>query len=157
MLKENVLNELNKQINAELYSAYLSMSAFFEKRTLKGFSNWLKVQAKRELSHAMKFYYYIVKSGAKVSVSPKKWSSPLEAFDDIFSHKKKASNLINELTDLVAKRKDKETYNELKWFLKEQEKDEIQTNEIAQKLKFVKEGKSSLSMIDGEFAEIIVM
>ena len=35
---------LNKQINAEFWSAYLylSMSAWFEEKGLKGFANWMR-------------------------------------------------------------------------------------------------------------------
>ncbi|OGS44520.1 MAG: hypothetical protein A2539_01305 [Elusimicrobia bacterium RIFOXYD2_FULL_34_15] len=159
MLRENILKELNKQIHAELYSAYfyLSMSAFFEKKTLKGFASWLKVQAQKELQHAMKFYYHIVEMGADVAVSPERWASPLEAFDDVHQHEHRVSGLINELASFVNKEKDDKTKDVLQWFLKEQAEEEIRTNEIAQKIKFVKEGKSNLSILDNELAASAVM
>jgi ferritin len=45
MISEKMLSELNRQINAELYSAYLylSMSAYFECENLKGFAHWMRV------------------------------------------------------------------------------------------------------------------
>ncbi|MDN5319300.1 MAG: ferritin, partial [Thermovirga sp.] len=45
MLKEKMQEALNKQINEELYSAYLylSMSAYFDNIGLKGFANWMMV------------------------------------------------------------------------------------------------------------------
>jgi ferritin len=45
MVKEKMVEALNEQINAELYSAYLylSMSAYFEDVNLTGFSNWMRV------------------------------------------------------------------------------------------------------------------
>jgi len=53
---KNMESELNKQINAELYSAYLylAMSANFEAVNLRGFASWMKVQAQEEMTHAMK-------------------------------------------------------------------------------------------------------
>ena len=41
MISKKVETALNKQINAELYSAflYLSMAAYFEAGNLKGFAN----------------------------------------------------------------------------------------------------------------------
>jgi ferritin len=68
MIKENVLNALNYQLNAELYSAYLylSMEAYFESIEMAGFGNWMRVQAQEEMAHAMKFYGYIVQRGERV-------------------------------------------------------------------------------------------
>ena len=61
MLKESVEKALNAQINAEIHSAYLylSMSAWFQAQGLSGFANWMKIQYKEELTHAMKFFDYV--------------------------------------------------------------------------------------------------
>ena len=66
MLKENLTNALSKQFNFELYSAYiyLAMSAYCARNGLKGFANWLNVQAQEELAHAMHMYEYILERGA---------------------------------------------------------------------------------------------
>ncbi|HDM76759.1 MAG TPA: hypothetical protein ENG51_09855 [Deltaproteobacteria bacterium] len=55
-LSKRMEEALNNQINAELYSSYLylSMSAYFESISLKGFAQWMKVQAEEELLHAMR-------------------------------------------------------------------------------------------------------
>ena len=55
MLKEKMEKALNDQINAEAYSSYLylSMAAYFESMNLKGFANWMTVQAQEEDFHAM--------------------------------------------------------------------------------------------------------
>ena len=47
MLSNNMELELNKQVNAELYSGYLylSMASYFEDDDLPGFANWMRVQA----------------------------------------------------------------------------------------------------------------
>ena len=45
MLNPKLQEALNKQINAELYSAYLyaSMSAHFESKNLKGLAHWMRI------------------------------------------------------------------------------------------------------------------
>ena len=50
---------LNKQINAEFWSAYfyLSIAAYFEKKGLRGFANWMRVQYQEETSHALNECY----------------------------------------------------------------------------------------------------
>ncbi|MGP8189097.1 MAG: ferritin-like domain-containing protein, partial [Methanobacterium sp.] len=50
MLKDKMVESLNSQMNAELYSAYLylSMEAYFEANDLSGFANWMRVQAQEE-------------------------------------------------------------------------------------------------------------
>jgi ferritin len=47
MLKKKILKSLNDQINAEMFSSYLylSMEAYFQSISLKGFAAWMRVQA----------------------------------------------------------------------------------------------------------------
>ncbi|GAI97728.1 unnamed protein product, partial [marine sediment metagenome] len=61
MLSKRMEEELNKQINAEIWSAYLylSMSAWFEDKNLAGFANWMRVQYQEEITHALKLFDYI--------------------------------------------------------------------------------------------------
>jgi ferritin len=56
MLKANIEKAINKQINAELWSGYLylSMSSYFDSIGLKGFANWMWIQAREETTHAMR-------------------------------------------------------------------------------------------------------
>ena len=71
MVSENMEKALNEQLNAELYSGYLylSMAAYFEDEDLAGFANWMRVQAQEELDHGMKFYDYIIRRGASVTLT----------------------------------------------------------------------------------------
>ncbi len=48
-MDKKLTEELNEQINNEIYSAYLylSMSAYFEYEGLSGFSNWMKKTGQR--------------------------------------------------------------------------------------------------------------
>ncbi len=160
MLSEKILEALNKQINAEFYSAYLylAMSAYFEARNLKGFANWMRVQAQEETTHAMKIYDYVVERGGKVKLMaieqpPAEWGSPLEAFEAAYNHEIKITGMINELVNLAMEEKDHATYNMLQWFVAEQVEEEASTDEIVQKLKMLGEDSRGILMIDRELAQ----
>lgn len=155
MIQEKMLESLNKQINAELYSAYLylAMSANFEEMKLLGFAHWLKVQAQEEVGHAMRFYEYIVAAGGKVVLEkidtpPANWATPLAAFTDAYNHEVKVTGMINELVNMSASLKDHATNNILQWFVSEQVEEEAQTDEIVEKLKFIGDAKGGILVLD---------
>lgn len=54
-MNETIVNGINLQVNEEYFSSYLylSMAIYFESLSLKGFANWMRVQAKEENDHAM--------------------------------------------------------------------------------------------------------
>lgn len=160
MIQAKMLKGLNKQINAELYSAYLylAMSAHFETVKFRGFAHWLKIQSQEELGHAMRFYSYIVEIGEKVVLEkvetpPVKWASLLAAFTDAYKHEVEVTGMINELVNMSALLKDHATNNMLQWFVAEQVEEESQTNEIVQKLKFIGDAKGGLLMLDHQLAK----
>jgi ferritin len=70
MIRENIQEAINKQINTELFSAYLyqSMGAYLDSENLGGMSAWMNMQAKEEVEHAMKFYNYLLKRGGRVKL-----------------------------------------------------------------------------------------
>ena len=64
-IKKEIEQEFNKQINEEVYSAYLylAMAADFAEKNLHGFAQWLKVQAQEEKIYSIKiFKTYILKN-----------------------------------------------------------------------------------------------
>ena len=160
MLKPKIEKTINKQINAELWSAYLylSMSAYFESISLGGFANWMRIQAQEEVSHAMRFYNYVVERGGRVKLMPidavkTDWKSPLDAFEETYTHEQKVTGLINELVNMSAAEKDHATVNMLQWFIDEQVEEESSADEIVQKLKLIGKDGSGLFMIDRELGQ----
>ncbi|MET1124979.1 MAG: ferritin [Archaeoglobaceae archaeon] len=158
MLSDRMLEALNRQINAEIYSAYLylSMAAYFDSKGLKGFTNWLKVQWQEELEHAMRLYEYVVSRGGRVRLyaieePPHDWESPLAAFEHVYRHEVNVTKSIHELVDLAVEEKDYATYNMLQWFVSEQVEEEANASEIVEKLRMVSDG-SGLLMLDRELA-----
>ena len=159
-IKDKMAKAINKQINAELYSSYLylSMAAYFESINLRGFANWMSVQSKEEYGHAMKLYAYVIERGGRVTLTeidaPKTaWKSPLAAFEEVYAHELKVTDLIN---GLVAQAKDDDDYateSMLKWFVDEQVEEEANASEIVAKLKAVKDSTNGIFMLDHRLGE----
>ena len=160
MLSERMMKALNKQLNAELYSAYLylSMAAYFESKNLKGFANWMRVQAQEELMHAMKFFDYINERGGRVYLEaiekpPTEWKSPLDVFEATYEHEVKVTSMINDLVNMSMEEKDHATYNMLQWFVAEQVEEEASADEIRQQLRMIKEDGRGIMMLDRELKQ----
>jgi len=155
MLSKTMEDALNRQINREFYSSYLylSMSAYCETVNMKGFAQWLKVQAKEEHAHAMKIYEYVIVRGGKVLLeqieAPKgKWSSVGKIFDEVYAHEQKVTGMINNLVDLAAREKDHATFEMLQWFVKEQVEEEAQSAEILAQIGIVGDVPGHLFYLD---------
>ncbi len=159
MVNEKMEAALNAQLNAEVYSGYLylSMAAYFEDIDLAGFANWMRVQAAEELEHGMKFYDYIIRRGASVTLTAidapqTEWDSPLAAFTHVLEHEQMVTGLINDLVDLAIEEKDHATNNFLQWFVEEQVEEEENAMENLAKLKLAGDDKSILYKLNEEFA-----
>lgn len=160
MLKKSVEDALNKQINAEMYSSYLylAMSAYMESISMKGFARWLRIQAKEELGHAMKFYDYVIEAGGTVRLTaieaPKTpWKSAGAVFDQVLAHEKKVTGLINGIMDVAVKEKDYATQNFLGWFVKEQVEEEANAGEIVAQIEIIGDVPGHLFCLDRELGK----
>jgi len=162
MLDDKMQEALNFQLNRELYSAYLylAMGAYFEDQDFPGFGNWMRVQAQEELSHAMKFYDYIVQRGGRVLLADieapeTQWESPQSAFEQVYEHEQMVTGLINSLVDLALEISDHATNNFLQWYVAEQVEEEESASGVLQKIKMAGESGSGLYILDGELAQRI--
>lgn len=160
MIKKKIQQALNKQLNAELFSSYLylSMAAYFESVSLKGFANWMRIQTQEELVHAMKFYDYLIERGEKVTLTsiegpPTEWASALKVFEHVSQHEQKVTSLINDLVNLAISERDHATTNFLQWFVSEQVEEEASANEVVEKLKLMGDARQGLFMLDRELAQ----
>ena len=160
MLSKKMQGALNKQIVAEIYSAYLylSMSAFFLSLNLSGFAQWMRAQAQEELVHAMKIFDYVNERGSRVLLDavekpPTKWASPKSAFEAAYKHEQKVTGMINKLVDLAVAEGDHASNNFLQWFVSEQVEEEASADEVVQKLKMVGSAGGGMFMIDRELGQ----
>jgi ferritin len=160
MLNKKMEEALNRQINAEMYSAYLylSMDSYFRSLNFNGFANWMRVQTQEELMHAMKIYDYVNERGGRVTLKaidgpPTNWKSPLAVFEAVYAHEQKVTGLISKLVDLATEEKDHSTNNFLQWFVKEQVEEESSADEIVQKLKLTADVPDRMHMLEKEMGQ----
>jgi len=144
----------------EFYShyLYLSMATYFESVNLRGFASWMRIQAKEEFEHAMKFYEHIIERRGKVVLGtiqapPASWKSAREVFEDAFEHEKKVTESIHKILDTARAGKEYATEVFLQWFVKEQVEEEGSTSEILDKLKLAGRETSALFVLDAELGK----
>ncbi|MCH2175720.1 MAG: ferritin [Lentisphaeria bacterium] len=137
MIKKELVNAINDQINLEFQAAYsyLGMAAYFENENLSGFANWFKVQHEEEQQHAMRLFQYLIDRGGDVSLAalsaPKMtYTTPLEVFQASLKQEEANTESINQLYDLAGKMNDHATISHLQWFIDEQVEEEKSVSEI---------------------------
>ncbi|HOJ30668.1 MAG TPA: ferritin [bacterium] len=159
-MEKNLQKAMNEQIRNELYSAYLylSMAAYCESKNLSGIAHWLKVQAKEEVSHAMKFFEFMVDVGAEITLlaidqPPTDFASVTEIFEKTLEHEKKVTAMINNLVSLAQKAGDNPAMIMLQWFVNEQVEEEKNASQILETLKMIKEQGPAIVMLDRELGK----
>lgn len=157
MLKPKVKQAINDQINAEIWSAYmyLSMSTYFTTQGLTGFANWMRIQWQEEISHAMKFFDYMVERGEQpvlkpIAAVPNKWKSPLNVMQETLKHEQHVTALVNNIMDLAIEEKDHATKSMLQWFIDEQVEEEANAQAIIDDLKLVDGNGHGMLLLDRE-------
>ena len=160
MLSKKLEDAINKQINAELWSAYLylSMSNHYTHKGLPGVANWFTLQFHEEQEHAMKFMEYMAARGSKVELQPiekvdTSWSTLKEAFEETLAHEKVVTGLINDLVTLAREEKDYATENMLQWFVSEQVEEEESVQEILDALDLIGDKGHAIYMFDKELGK----
>jgi ferritin len=155
MISKTMETALSRQVNRELYSAYLylAMSSYFETVSMKGFAKWMRLQSQEERMHAMKIYDYVVARGGKVTLqdieAPKnKWASAGKVFEDTYAHEQKVTAMINNLVDLAKKENDHATFEMLQWFVKEQVEEELHASDILNQITIVGDVPGHLFYLD---------
>jgi len=157
MISKKLEDALNKQINEEIFSAYLylSMAAYFHSLNLDGFAAWMKAQAHEEMAHAMKLFTFLDEMGGRISLlavkePEKNWKSPLAAFTAVSRHEQYISGCINGLYRLAGSEKSNPAQIMLQWFIKEQVEEEATAAKIVFKLNQIKDNVSGLWILDRE-------
>lgn len=157
MLSKRMVEALNEQINAEMWSAYLylSISLDAENKGNKGIGNWFAIQYKEEMDHAQILINYTLSRGGRVELAPiaaveTSWKNPLAMFKDTLEHEKKVTSMITRLYEIALEENDYPTQNRLKWFIDEQVEEEENAQNIIEQLEKVGDDGVGLYMIDKE-------
>lgn len=159
MINQKMTDALNEQINKELYSAYMyfAMSSYAGRQGLKGTASWFQVQAREEVSHALKIYQYVNSQGAHAVMKalaepPAEYNGIVDLFEKTLEHERLVTQSIHDLVRLARQENDPATEIMLQWFVTEQIEEEETVNEILDELKLAGEG-SGLFMVDRSLGE----
>ena len=160
MIKQEVLEAINEQINAESYSAYmyLSMAAYFENLGLSGFAHWMKIQYQEEAAHALKFFNYLTERGGRVILKPVAqvpvdFDGIVDVFEKTLTHEVHVTGLINNLINVAVAANDHASQSFLKWFIDEQVEEEANVEKILATLKLINGQGNGIFMMDRELSQ----
>ncbi len=160
MISEKMQKSINEQINKEFFSAYLylAMAAHFENENLPGFANWMRIQAKEEQEHGMKFFEHLVDRGGAVELKPidapkTEWKSHLEVFKNVQQHEAFVTASINSLYETALQEKDYPAQVLLQWFITEQVEEEKNAADIVQQLELIDAKGTAVLMLDHQLSK----
>ena len=140
MLDKKVRDLLNKQVNAEFYSAYLYLdfANYYHEQGLDGFANWYEVQAKEERDHAMLIRTYIIDNGERMIFDA--IENPTQEYDGMdaplrlaLQHERFITGLINKIYKASHDVDDYRTMQFFDWFVKEQLEEEKNADDLIKK------------------------
>ncbi|MBO6211532.1 ferritin [Algoriella xinjiangensis] len=163
MIKDTVLNALNKQIKLEGDSSqlYLAMASWAEVKGLEGTANFLYAHADEERMHMLKLIKFINERGGKAFVpqieEPKQDFSTLkDVFTAILNHECFVSDSINDIVGLTLEQKDYATHNFMQWYVSEQIEEEKLARNVLDKLEMIGSDKGGLYLFDRDIVTISV-
>ncbi len=159
MLKKEIRDLINSQVNKELFSAYLylDIANHYLDEGLEGFGNWYKVQAMEERDHALLMMQYLQINGEKVVleaiekpvVEYKNHKSGIEAS---LEHERYITSQINNIYEKALEQKDYKTIEFLTWFVKEQVEEEKNAEDQLKRYDLFGTDQKGLYLIDKDLA-----
>ncbi|AXW88111.1 ferritin [Lonsdalea britannica] len=155
MLKQEMIQKLNEQLNLEFYSAnlYLQMSAWCGNKGFEGASAFLKSHSQEEMEHMQRLFDYLDDTGSMpvlgaIEAPPVEFDSLTDIFKLTFEHEQLITGKINELAHAAMTLQDYSTFNFLQWYVAEQHEEEKLFNSILDKLAMVSTSEGGLFFID---------
>lgn len=159
MITQKLTDALNKQVNAELYSAYLylAMSAWGAANDYPGLANWMRIQYQEETAHGMHMFDYIDERDGRqelyaVAEPPREWKDPLDVFQAVLAHEQKVTALIGELATLAMQENDHAAYIFMQWYVREQVEEEKSARDMIAKLKKAVNDYALANALDDQMA-----
>lgn len=156
-LDERLEAALNAQVTMEYGAAYayFGMSAWFEAEGLPGMAQWMRAQAAEELTHAEKFYQFILDRGGRIDLGP--IEAPQADFDasiDVFrmslEQEQAVTASINNLYAMAVELKDFASLPLLDWFVAEQVEEESTVGQVIDDLARAGDAGHTILMLDRE-------
>ena len=161
MLKAEMVDKLNQQINLEFYSSnlYLQMSAWCEEKGFAGSAEFLRKHADEEQQHMNRLFTYVSETGAlpiigAIEAPPYAFESLGQLFLLTYEHECLITERINSLAHEAFTNQDYSTFNFLQWYVAEQHEEETLFKGILDKINLVGNDGHALFFVDKDLAEL---
>ncbi|MEE3649508.1 MULTISPECIES: non-heme ferritin [unclassified Brenneria] len=161
MLKKEMIQKLNEQLNLEFYSAnlYLQMSAWCGDKGFEGASAFLKTHSQEEMEHMQRLFNYLDDTGSMpvlgtIAAPPVEFTSLADVFKLTYEHEQLITGKINELAHAAMALQDYSTFNFLQWYVAEQHEEEKLFRSILDKLALVNTSEGGLFFIDQDLKKM---
>ncbi|POP45008.1 H-type ferritin [Superficieibacter electus] len=161
MLKADMIEKLNAQMNLELYSSllYQQMSAWCSYHSFEGAAAFLRRHAQEEMGHMQRLFDYLTDTGSLPRIE--NTASPFaeyESLDHLFhatyEHEQLISSQINALAHAAMSSQDYPTFNFLQWYVAEQHEEEKLFKSVIDKLSLAGKSGEGLYFIDKELSTL---
>ncbi len=161
MLKADMIEKLNEQMNLELYSSllYQQMSAWCSYHSFEGAAAFLRRHAQEEMGHMQRLFDYLADTGSLPHIN--NIASPYaeyESLDHLFhatyEHEQLISSRINQLAHAAMTSQDYPTFNFLQWYVAEQHEEEKLFKSVIDKLSLAGKSGEGLYIIDKELSTL---
>lgn len=161
MLKAEMIEKLNEQMNLELYSSllYQQMSAWCSFHSFEGAAAFLRRHAQEEMEHMQRLFAYLTDTGSlpRINAIPAP-DQDYDSLDNLFSatyeHEQLITHKINELAHAAMTSQDYPTFNFLQWYVSEQHEEEKLFKSVLDKLSLVGKSGEGLYFVDKELATL---
>ena len=159
MLKKEIKDLMNAQINKELFSAYLYLDVanHYIDKGLEGFGNWYDVQAMEEKDHAFLMRQFIQNNGERVELEAiakpvVNYKTLRTGMEESLAHERYITSQINNIYEKALELKDYKTLEFLAWFVKEQVEEEKNAEDLLKKYDMFNGDVKGLYMLDKDLA-----
>ncbi|MFA6074401.1 MAG: ferritin [Negativicutes bacterium] len=152
--------QFNKQINVEIYSAYLylAMATAVARQGLGGAAHWLTQQYYEEMMHARKLIDYVTARAGEVRFytidSPKEqFGTVVDVFNEVLAHEQYVTSRIVELVGEAEYAADAEAQTFLQWFINEQKEEEETASKIVAFFAAAAEDQTKIAEVDAQLGQ----
>lgn len=140
MLKPEIAQLLNDQVNAEFYASnvYLQLSAWCEDAGLEGSAKFFREHSLEERTHMDKIFDYMTECSLPVTIEaidapPTEYGNLMDAIRAAYEHELKVTAMINNIARTAFEVQDYTTFNFIEWFIAEQHEEEVLFGKILSK------------------------
>lgn len=144
MLKPEIVELLNDQVNAEFYASnvYLQLSAWCEDNGLEGGAKFFREHSLEERTHMDKIFDYMTECSLSVKIGaipapPAEYGNLMEVINAAYEHELKVSAMIKNIAKNAFAAEDYTTFNFIEWFIAEQHEEEVLFTKILDKAKML--------------------